>query len=79
MHTQDIYKPLPVSLKIREPTVMAAAVSPARSDPGAEVVILNDGLNMVIFSGLPQYAWSTSPSATFTEMYNAEYLIGQFK
>jgi len=32
----------------------AAAVSPARSEPGALLVILNAGLSIVMSSGLPQ-------------------------
>ena len=37
-----------------EAAAMAAAVSPASSEPGAEVVIAHAGLAMVMSSGRPQ-------------------------
>ena len=38
-----------------EAAAMAAAVSPASSDPGAEVVMAQAGLAIVMSSGRPQY------------------------
>ena len=51
-------------LKRIEAAAIAAAVSPASSEPGLEVVIANAGRAMVISSGRPQEEWSTLPSPT---------------
>lgn len=45
---------LPESLKRIEEAANAAAISPARSDPGEVVVSTNAGRAIVISSGLPQ-------------------------
>ena len=51
-------------LKRIEAAAIAAAVSPASSEPGLEVVIANAGRAMVMSSGRPQEEWSTLPSPT---------------
>ena len=58
-----------------EAAAMAAAVSPASSDPGAEVVIAHAGLAMVMSSGLPQDAWSTLPSPTCLPFFTLNVFV----
>ena len=48
---------------------IAAAVSPASSDPGADVEIAHAGRASVMSSGLPQYEWSIFPSPTCHAVY----------
>ncbi len=52
-------------LKRIEAAANAAAVSPAKSEPGLDVVRANAGLAIVMSSGLPHHAWSRSPSPTY--------------
>ncbi len=53
-----------VTLKRIDAAAIAAAVSPASSDPGADVVIAHAGRGIVMSSGRPQYLWSSTPSPT---------------
>jgi hypothetical protein len=52
-------------LKRIEAAAIAAAVSPASSEPGADVVIAQAGRAIVMSSGRPQYEWSAFPSPTY--------------
>ena len=50
----SIHEPVPESLKRIDPAAKAAAVSPARSDPGALGLMLQAGRSIVMSSGRPQ-------------------------
>ena len=53
-------------LKTIEEAAIAAAVSPATSEPGHDAVILAAGRAMAMTSAGPHHLWSASPSPTWT-------------
>lgn len=56
-----------MALKTIDAAAIAAAVSPARSEPGFEASILYAVREVVMSSGLIQQAWSVEPSPTWSQ------------